>query len=223
MLTSGSSLFALASDDALTEAWERCGLSPATLTGDVARSARRSMQLMLLDWTNRGLNLWQVDRWDRAVAVGEAALSCPEGTADVLDVSLSDGRGYALSLAMVTRDEWARLPGDGLRGRPTQCWCERGRDAVVLHLWPVPERAYALSIGVMRLPEDVGALHLSPDAPVLWAEAVASGLAARLALKFAPPARYGMLKQEAAEAYANASGENRERAPMRITPDLTGY
>ncbi len=57
MATSGTYAFNPAVDDLLLEAWERCGKSPNILTGDVAVSARRSLQLMAIEWTNRGVPL----------------------------------------------------------------------------------------------------------------------------------------------------------------------
>lgn len=221
MAASGAAPFTLVLDDALLEAWERCGLSPTILTGDVARSARRSVQLMLLDWSNQDLQLWQVDRQGISVAPGVAVYAGPVGTVDVLEAWITaDNRD--LMLEAMGRDEWAAIPDKAAKGRPTGFWCERRRDMVVVHLWPVPDRAYPIRVNRIRLPETVGALSQSPDVPALWAEALAAGLAARLALKY-QPSRYEMLKADAAEALARANGEDRERVPLRVLPDMRGY
>ena len=221
MATSGATTFLPVFDDLLLEAWERLGLSPTILTGDVARSARRSLQLMLLDWTNEGLQLWQVDRQGIPAVIGQAIYQGPPGTVDILEAWVT-ADGSDLMLSAMGRDEWAAIPSKAERGRPTQFWCERRRDLVVLHLWPVPDKAYPIRINRIRLPEDVGGLAQSPDVPVLWSEACAAGLAQRLALKYAP-ARFEMLKAEASEAYARANGEDRERVSLRVMPDMRGY
>lgn len=221
MATSGTTAYLPVFDDLLLEAWERLGLSPAILSGDVARSARRSLQLMLLDWTNEGLELWQVDRMGLAATVGQAVYHGPAGTVDILEVWVT-AYGYDLMLYPMGRDEFAAVPNKLAPGRPTSYWTERRRDFVALHLWPVPDAAYPLRINRIRLPEDVGRLGASPDVPVLWSEAVAAGLAQRLALKYAPD-RFAMLKAEAGEAFARAAGEDRERVPLCVLPDLRGY
>lgn len=221
MATSGTTTFLPVFDDLLLEAWERLGLSPTILTGDVARSARRSFGLMLLDWTNEDLELWQVDRMAMPALPGRAVYLGPTGTVDLLDVWIT-ADGSDLLLTSMGRDEWAGIPDKAASGRPTQFWSERRRDSVVLHLWPVPDRAYPMVVNRIRLPQDVGGLSQSPDVPILWSEACAAGLAQRLALKYAP-ARYEVLKAEAAGAFARASGEDRERVSLRIAPDMRRY
>jgi hypothetical protein len=218
MPTSGITSYAPVTDDILTEAYERCGLSPATLNADVARSARRSLQLMLLDWANRSVQLWRVERQATATISGQATYATPDGTVDVLEVILSvDDADYVL--APQGRDQWAALSRKSTMGRPTQYWAERRRDAVVLHLWPVPDDTYRLAVNRFRLPEDVGSLSQSADVPVMWSEALAAGLASRLAMKYKPD-RFQMLKALAEEAFTNATGEDRERVPLTILPDL---
>ena len=221
MSTTGTTSYVPVFDDLLLEAWERLGLSPTILSGDVARSARRSLQLMLLDWSNQDIQLWQLDRLTLPATIGQGVMLGPPGTIDVMEMWVT-AQGIDMMLAPMGRDEWAGIPNKATPGRPTQFWCERRRDAVVLHVWPVPDQAYPLTVNRFRLPQDVGGLSMSPDVPVLWSEAVASGLAARLALKYAP-ARYAMLKADAAEGFARANGEDRERVALRIEPDMRGY
>jgi len=221
MTTSGLTTFLPVFDDLLLEAWERLGLSPTILTGDVARSARRSLQLMLLDWTTGDTQLWQVDQQSIVTAPGVGIYLGPSGTVDVLEMWIKVNRSD-LTLTGIGRDDFASLPVKATLGRPTQFWCERRLDDVVLHLWPVPDATYPLFVNRLRLPQDVGALSQSSDVPVLWSEAVAAGLAARLALKYAPT-RYEMLKAEAAETYGRANDEDRERVPLRIVPNIRSH
>ena len=218
MATSGTTSFVPSFDDLLAEAWERLGLSSAILTGDVVRAARRSLQLMLIDWTNRNAPLWQIDFQGVVLTPGTALYAAPAGTADVLDLWVTAG-GFDLMLQGIGRDEFAAIPNKIQAGRPTTWWSERQRDLPVIHLWPVPDLAYSLGMNRLRLPQDIGMLSATPDAPVLWAEAMAAGLAARLALKFKPD-RYVMLKQDALDAWVAANGEDRERVALTVMPDL---
>ncbi len=218
MATSGSYDFAPQVDDLLTEAWERCRLSPAVLTGDHARSARRSIMAMLIDWTNRGINLWQIDRQITVVAQGVQVVPGPLGTIDALEVTITAIGQLDIMLTPISRDEWAAISTKGLLGRPTQFWSERRTDGAVLHLWPVPDRSYSLAIYRLRMPQDVSSMTQTADAPVLWTEALYSGLAARLAGKYGTDQLEAKLSAQADRAYAAAAGENRERVPLTLLP-----
>lgn len=222
MTSSGTYTYQPVIDELITESWERLGKSPSVLTGDVARSVRRSLQLMLIDWHNRGLNLWQVAPITVTLAAGAATLALDPSTVDVLDAYVSIFTGATATdytMAHLSRDEYAAIPSKMTPSRPTQFWVERILPAPVLHFYPVPDQSYSLTYYRIRQPQDVSSLLQTPDAPVLWAEAIAAGLAARLALKFAPD-RVELLDPKASEAFANAAGEDRERVPLTITPEM---
>lgn len=216
MATSGTYAFDPSADDLLVEAWERCGLTAQVLNGDTARSARRSLQLMLVHWQNQGLNLWQVEDVAFSLVAGQETLATAAATSSVLEVTLRIGVSDLL-LAPMSRDEWVATPNHTQQSRPTGYWVERVNPVPVLHFYPLPNEALTGTYWRVRLPQDVGALGNTLDAPVLWAEALAAGLAARLAVKFAPD-RLAALKVEAAEAFAAAAGENRERVPLTVRP-----
>jgi hypothetical protein len=218
MATSGTFAFDPTADDLLLEAWERCGKTGQVLSGEVARSARRSLQLMLVDWQNVGLNLWQVDRQTFTLPAGQETLVTAAATSDVLEVTLSIG-GTDLLLAPISRDEWVASTNRSQRSRPTSYWSERVNPRPILHFYPLADAVYTGEYWRVRLPQDVGALGNTIDAPVLWSDALAAGLAARLAVKFAND-RVALLKAEAGEAFARAAGENRERVPLTIRPML---
>jgi hypothetical protein len=220
MATSGTYAFDPTADDLLLEAWERCGKTGQVLSGEVARSARRSLQLMLVDWQNVGLNLWQVDRQTFALSAGQETLVAAPATSDVLEVTILQA-GADMLLAPISRDEWVASTNRSARSRPTSYWTERVNPRPILHFYPLPDVAVTGEYWRVRLPQDVGALGNTIDAPVLWSDALASGLAARLAVKFAQD-RVPLLKAEAAEAFARAAGENRERVPLTIRPLIGG-
>lgn len=216
MTTSGTYAFEATADDLLLEAWERCGYAGQVLNGETARSARRSLQLMMVDWQNRGLNLWQVEPVAFSLVQAQEVLTTAAATAWVLEVTLRSGISDLL-LAPISRDEWVATPNHTQEARPTTYWVERINPLPRLHFYPLPDQSYSGHYWRVRLSQDVGALGNTLDAPILWSEAMAAGLAARLAVKVAPD-RVALLKAEAAEALAVAAGNNNERVPLTIRP-----
>jgi hypothetical protein len=213
--SSGAYTFNPAADDLLNEAWERLGKTPAEISGDVARAARRSLQYMLIDWTNRGVNLWQIDSATVTMNAGTNAYTMPIGTADVLEITVSVG-GVDRLLAPIGRSDYVAIPVKTTQSVPTQYWVERTNPYPIVHIYPTPDASYTATYWRLRQPQDIGLLANTPDAPVLWGDALAAGLAARLAVKYAPD-RVAVLKADAAEALMNARGENRDRVPLRIS------
>jgi hypothetical protein len=220
MTTSGTYAFGFQVDDLLTEAWERIQLNPEVLTDRHAAAAMRSLQLALISWTNNGINLWQVERLATTLSRGQASFTLPAGSVDVLEAVLSHSdvmrQQNQLLLTPISRDSWMAIPNKALQARPTSFWVEKVEPVPVVHFWPVPNESYDLVYSRVRLPQDVSALSQSPDAPALWSDALAAEVAARLARKYRPEAVQA-LRAEAQEAFAAAAGENRERAPFRVS------
>ena len=142
MATSGTYAFNPSADDLLVEAWERCGKTGQVLTGEVARSARRSLQMMLVDWQNRGLNLWQVEPVAFTLEAGQEYITTTAATSDLLEVTFRVGVSDLL-LAPISRDEWVATPNRTQRSRPTAYWVERVNPLPVLHFYPLPDQDYA--------------------------------------------------------------------------------
>ena len=216
---SGTYAYVPSLDDLLTDAWERCGKSPTVLNGDVVRSARRSLQLMMIDWTNRGANLWQIEPRVLTLATGQASIALTPELVDVMQATVSVG-GNDLVITPISRDEYVSIPNKSLTSRPTQYWVQRVLPAPIMWLYPTPDQPYQLTAQCLRQPQDVMTFSAGADAPLLFAEAVTAGLAARLSMKFAMD-RYQLLSGEAAIAYRNATGEDRERVPLRVTPRVS--
>lgn len=214
MATSGTFDWAPAADELLTEAWERCGKSPANLTGDVARSARASIRGLLDEWTNRRLNLWQATTLTLPLVAGTNSYALPPKVQDVLDATVAIA-GSGRVLAPIGRSDWFALPNKDTRAPPSQFWCERLRDGQTLHIYPTPAQASTLTYSAMRLPEDLSALGQHADAPRLFQDALTAGLAFRLAVKYAPD-RVQLLQGLYEQALGFAMGENRYRGPIKI-------
>ena len=217
MTTSGAYSSGYQIDDLLAESWERLGKTASILTAEVAVSARRSLNLMLIDWTNRGVPLWQVEQITSYLTIGEPLYVLPLYVVDLLDTYITDMNGSDRLLGRISRSDYAAIAEKTLQDIPSQVWVDRQADGVQLTFYPVPSNAYLLTANTLRVPQDCTNLFQTADAPLLWGEALAAGLAARLAEKYAPD-RFMEKVTLAEKAWTSASGEERDRVPFIITP-----
>lgn len=227
MTTSGTYSFGTNTEavDIIVEAWERCGRVVSTLSDNDMDSARRSLSHLFAEWANKGPNLWEVELVALPLTANVASYELDARTIYITQAATrttSGGRNTDLIIYGISRAEYLAQPNKAQTAqRPTQFYLQR-TNPPVLYLWPVPDNSnVTLLYYRMTMQQDIGKYTNTVDAPQRWMDAIASGLAARLAVKFAPD-RLQVLKMEAAEAYATAAREDRERVPMRISPDFTG-
>lgn len=227
MATSGTYTFGVETEtmDFVTEAFERCGRDAATISANDADSARRSLNFLLVsDWANRGLNLWAVDQQTINMTVSTTSYELPVDTVFVIPYQAftrqdDGGDDIDLIISPISRQEYASISNKhSAASRPTQYYFERTLTPKMF-VWPVLETGGTCQILYyrMRVLQDIGEFYQTPDAPQRWADAIAAGLAARLAVKFAPD-RVAALKEEANQAYSLAASEDHERVNMRVTP-----
>jgi hypothetical protein len=131
----------------------------------------------------------------------------------------SGGINTDLVISPISRSEYAAIPNkDQEANRPTQFYFQR-TITPSLFIWPVPQdNSVTLYYYRMKIQQDAGSFTDSLDAPNRWMEAIAAGLAAKLAVKFAPE-RLPVLENYATKTYDTAAAEDRERVPLRITID----
>lgn len=209
--------------DIFTEAFERCQVFEDVLSGRHLESARRSINLMFGEWTNTGPNLWAVDEQTQALAASTPSYTLATGTAHILEAYSRDSDDNDVLITPFSRSEYASLSDkDQEADRPTNFYLDR-QITPVIFLWPVPDNAtHTLRYFRMKYIEDVSStLTQTADVPHEWMEATCAGLAAKLAVKWAPN-RADTLTAYAQTAYKLAAEENRERVPLRITPDFLG-
>lgn len=227
MTTSGTYAFGTSEQiDIIDEAYERIGRNPASITSQDQLSATRSLNYLFSDWANNGPNLWEVDLVTLPLVAGQREYTLDPQTVYILQVytrTLSGGQTQDLMIQGISRAEYAAIPQKGQTGqRPTQFYFQR-TITPSLFLWPVPQDStVTLYYYRMKIQQDAGSPTDSLDIPNRWMEAIASGLAAKLAVKFAPD-RLVTLQQMADAAYSRAIAEDRERVPLRITIDTWGY
>jgi len=223
MATSGTTAFDMDFTEIAEEAWERAGREMRS--GYDLRTARRSMNLMTIEWQNRGLNLWTIDQKTQALTAGTSQYTLLSDTIDLLDHVIRTNAGNSttqsdLTISRIGVSTYASIPNKLLQGRPIQIWIERLRDAPRVNLWPVPDNnSYTLVYWRMRRVEDAGSGVETADMNFRFLPCLVAGLAYHIAMKDPDLiARVPILKQAYDEQYSLAAGEDREKTSEHFVP-----
>ena len=228
MATSGSKDFELDVADYVEEAFERCGLE--LRTGYDLKTANRSLNLMLAEWANRGLNQWTVNQKVLAMVKDTTSYTIdatnPTATIDVLDVFIREtigGVSTDVPLNRMSRSEYANLSTKSTTGKPNQYFVDKQISPTVT-VWPAPDQSskYDLYHNVLSRMDDADAGANTMQIPFRFYPCLAAGLAYYLALKRAPE-KVAMLKGLYEEEFQRALSQDEDRASFRIAPDLRNY
>jgi hypothetical protein len=221
MAVSGTYDFNLDIDEVIQEATEMIG-GEDTL-GHEPASARRSINLMLKDWQNRGVLLWSTSVSSVTVAASVTAYSLASSTVDALEVVLNRD-DTDIQLERITPEEYLLIPNKTQTGRPTQYSIRRGRDNPTLSVWPIPENSTdVLKMEIISELQDVNKSAIqNADLPKRFLPCLTCGLAYYMAMKrpLVPENRIMMLKANYEELLMRAMEEDRERASMYLRPRL---
>ena len=225
MATSTTNNFNLDIAEAAEEAFELAGLEMRT--GYDLRTARRSIDLMMLEWANRGLNLWQVESGSTTLTAGTATYTLDADTIDLLEHHLrtDDGNSDSQSDTELTRvsfSTYAGIPNKLDQGRPNEILINRNAGSTTFTLYPIPDNAQTYKVVWYRLRQiyDAGTpASNNLDIPKLFLPCLVSGLAYYIAQKN-PEAfqRVPFLKQQYEEQWKLAADENRVKASVRFVP-----
>jgi hypothetical protein len=214
MATSGSKDFELDVSDYIEEAFERCGLE--VRTGYDMKTAKRSLNLMLAEWANRGLNQWTIKNRSETMVAGTGNYTLSADVIDVLSVVVRrDGTDYALE--RLSRDEYLSIPNKTTQSRPNQFFLDR-QSTPVLKLWPVAENSTDVVIyDCLTRMDDADTYTNTVDMPFRFYPCLAAGLAYYIAMKRAPN-RIQLLKAVYEEEFERAMQEDRDRASFNVVP-----
>lgn len=231
MTTTGTATFNLNLNELIEEAFERCGAE--LRTGYDMRTARRSLNLLTIEWANKGINLWTVEQGSIPLVQGQITYDLPTDTIDLLEHVVRTQTGQAQTDINITRisvDTYSTIPNKNAQGRPIQVWINRqsGADYPVtgvrppqINVWPAPEQSnyYTFVYWRLRRIQDAGTGVTTQDIPFRFLPAMVAGLAYHLSLKI-PDAmqRTPMLKAMYDETWEQAADEDREKAALRIAP-----
>ena len=127
MATTGTSTFNLDVNDLIEEAFERCGLQ--LRTGYDFRTARRSLNIMSIEWANRGINLWTVEQGQIPMVTGQAIYPLPVDTIDLMDQVVRQNNGTTnqidINITRIAEPTYITIPNKLTQGRPIQVWINR--------------------------------------------------------------------------------------------------
>lgn len=231
MATSGAFTFNLPVDDLLRKAYNRVGIGSPS--GYDMREARLSLNLLLHEMANRAVFMFATEADFFLTTAGQRQYTLPQGIIDIQDVTC-ETNGIDVSMNAWGQSDYAKMPNKLTPGRPVNYFTDRGRDSIVVNLWPVPNREYKINFYKIRTPEDVGEYTNTIDMPVKYLPAVISGLAysiAREKFAAAPPEmnaamreaermRRDELKNDYEEEFNRVIDEDRERASIFVLPDF---
>ena len=236
MTTSGTTTFDLNLNELIEEAFERCGAE--LRNGYDLRTARRSLNLLTIEWANRGINLWTIEQGSIPLVQGQITYDLPADTIDLLEhvVRTQSGQGQTdINISRISVDTYATIPNKNAQGRPIQVWINRqsGADYPVdgvaypqINVWPAPEQSnyYTFVYWRLRRIQDAGTGVTTQDIPFRFLPCMVAGLAYHLSKKIPGGLeRTEMLKMEYEELWQQAADEDREKAPLRIAPRQMFY
>jgi hypothetical protein len=219
MTTSSSTNFELDVAEYIEEAFERCGLE--VRTGYDLQTAKRSLNILLADWANRGLNQWTIEQRTQSLTSGTAEYSLGTDVIDILNAVIRRGT-TDFTISRISRDQYINIPVKSTTGRPSQYFLDR-QITPNLKLWATPENSTDTFVydALTRI-QDADTAKNTMEVPFRFYPCLTAGLAYYLAMKKAPE-RLQILKAVYEEEFERASAEDRDRSNLTLTPSSTYY
>ena len=228
MTTSGTYTFNPSLGEITLNAFARCGVRRTAIMQEHMTDARFETNLMLASWANQGVNLWEVVLISVPLVQGQTTYTVPAKVVMILDAVIQQNTGTSSQfdrvIMPISRTEYSQTPNKLQQAPPTVFWFDRLINPTVT-LWPVPDQTnyYTLNYYAVTQIQDAELTDAQTvDIPYRWLDALAAGLAARLAAIYAPD-RMQMLEAKAQQAYTIAATQDTENVPLYIMPGLSGY
>ena len=238
--TSGTTVFDknFSIDEIVEEAFERIGIQQ--VSGYQLKTSRRSLNIMLQEWGNRGIHYWEIGELDldliegqaeykffREAADGTSATSNPNGIygmSDVLEAQLRSNRTATdqsdSPMTKVDRSTYAAFSNKLSKGTPNQYWVQRFIDHVSINIYPTPDSTNAskdMHFYYIKRIQDIGAYTNATDMPFRFIPCMVSGLTYYLSMKYAPQLTQN-LKLLYEDEFQRALQEDGSASSTFITP-----
>lgn len=238
MTVSGTTTFDLDIHEIIEEAYERCGIEDRS--GYDLRTARRSLNILLLEWANRGINMWTIEERELVLTQGVDTYTLGTDIVDLIEQMIqipNTSQETRYNLTRVSVSTQATRTNPTITGRPTEIYIDRQRVAPIVHIWPIPQiGGYTLVYWILRRMDDTGAYTNTADVPFRFLPALTAGLAYHLARKVLTSdnaanrwqimfteQRIIRLQADYEASFLEASQEDRERATLSIVPRGSAY
>ena len=228
MATSSSKNFEPDVAEYIEEAFERCGIE--LRTGYDLKSASRSMNIMLAEWANRGLNQWTIAEKTVAMVASTSTYNVDSTNAtapiDVLDAFIRETVGSEttdLPMSRLSRAEYSHITTKTSTGKPNQFFINKQLTPTIT-VWPVPDvsSTYTIHMNVLTRMDDADSATNTMDMPFRFYPCLTAGLAYYISMKRAPQLT-GQLKAIYEEEFDRALSTDEDRTSFNIAPNLSGY
>jgi hypothetical protein len=228
MAISGVANFDMNFTELAEEAFERAGREMRT--GYDLRTARRSANIMMAEWANRGINMWTIEQGSINLVQGTATYDLPADTVDLLEHVIRTGSGNAstqadLTITRISVSTYATIPNKLSQARPIQVYIDRKQAVPTVTVWPIPDQGtsgspyYTFVYWRLRRIDNINTGVNTADVNFRFLPCLTAGLAYYIAMKIPEGAqRLDMLKTEYEYQWSLAAAEDREKAADRFVP-----
>jgi hypothetical protein len=230
MATSGTTTFNLDLSDIMEEAYELCGL--VMRSGYDYRTARRALNLIFLEWQNKGLNLWKIEQDTQALTAGTSSYAANSSALEIVDAFIRTDSGntnkqFDQQLTRISRTQYNHQAKKLSQSKPTQFHVDKGTSSINIVLWSTPDSAqtYTLVYDYIKRIEDAGDLASNnADVPARYLPCLTYALAYNIACKeMEAQPRVPMIRNRYMELWNEVSDADRERASVRFVPGGNVY
>jgi len=220
MALSGSTNFEPNVTEFIEEAFERCGIE--LRTGYDLKTAKRSINIMLAEWANRGLNQWTIEQTTQTVTEGTNSYSLNSNVIDILDMVVrrtTNSVNTDTNMSRISRSEYLNIPNKDTKARPNQFFFDK-QTTPAIKIYPTPENSTDILVfnKLVRM-DDADTATNTMDLPFRFYPCFAAGLAYYISIKRAPQ-RTAELKAIYEEEFRRAADQDEDRASFRIRPHL---
>tara|TARA_R100000231_G_scaffold39847_1_gene34609 strand:+ start:13786 stop:14478 length:693 start_codon:yes stop_codon:yes gene_type:complete len=230
MASSGTTTFNLDLSDIMEEAYELCGITMRS--GYDYRTARRALNLIFLEWQNKGLNLWKIEQATQALTAGTSSYAAETSALEIVDAFIRTDSGdtdkqFDQQLTRISRTQYNHQAKKLTQGKPTQFFADKGTSGINIVLWSTPDSAqtYTLVYDYIKRIEDAGNVATNnADVPARYLPCLTYALAYNIACK-EPEAqnRVNMIRGRYMELWNEVSDADRERAAVKFVPGNNVY
>ena len=230
MASSGTTTFNLDLSDIMEEAYELCGL--VMRSGYDYRTARRALNLIFLEWQNKGLNLWKIEQDTQTLTAGTSSYAANSAALEIVDAFIRTDSGntdkqFDQQLTRISRTQYNHQAKKLSQSKPTQFHVDKGTSSINIVLWSTPDSAqtYTLVYDYIKRIEDAGDLASNnADVPARYLPCLTYALAYNIACKeMEAQPRVPMIRNRYMELWNEVSDADRERASVRFVPGGNVY